>query len=129
MNDMRGQAWRCTRDTFKKMHQLLLVLIGCLIVAAFGLLSRRYPVEKAFWLLVSFPTLIFLVALADESWRGIQQLNHQLLHLAYDSSYALLLLGLILLLRAILKRKLILLVAAGTIIAAIPLAHIFITQP
>jgi len=111
------------------MHHLLLVLVCCLIVVAFGVLSRRYPVEKAYWLLVAFPTLIFLVAMADESWRGIQQVNHQLLHVAYDGSYALLLLGIILLLRAILKRRLIILVAAGTFIAGIPLGHIFITQP
>ena len=96
---------------------------------AFGVLTRRYPVEKAYWLLVSFPTIVFLVGMADESLRGIQQLNHQLLHVAYDSSYTLLLLGIILLLRAVLRRKLIILVAAGTVIAGIPLAHIFITQP
>ena len=61
--------------------------------------------------------------------RGIQQLNHQLLHVAYDSSYVRLLLGLILLLRAVLRRQLILLVAAATVIAGIPLGYIFITQP
>ena len=111
------------------MHHLLLVLVCCLIVVAFGVLSRRYSVEKAYWLLVSFPTLIFLVAMVDESLRGIQQLNHQLLHVAYDGSYALSLIGLILLIRAVLKRKLIIPVTAGTLIAGIPLAHIFITQP
>ena len=100
-----------------------------LIAAAFGPLARRLPVEKAYWSLVAFPTLIFLVALLDEFLRGIQQLNHQLFHVAYGSSYALLLLGLILLLRAVLRRKPIILVAAGTVIAAIPLGHIFITQP
>ena len=111
------------------MHHLLLIVVCCLIVVALGALSRRYPVEKAYWSLVSFPTLILLVALLDEFLRGIQQLNHQLLHVAYDSSYALLLLGLILLLRAVLRRKPIILVAAGTLIAGIPLGHIFITQP
>ena len=109
------------------MHHLLPV---CgLIIITFGVLTRRYSVEKAYWLLVSFPTLIFVVGMADETLRGIQQLNHQLLHVAYDSSYALLLLGLILLLRAVLKRKLIILVAAGTLIAGIPLAHVVITRP
>ncbi len=109
------------------MHHMLPVLV--LIAVAFWLLARRYPVEKAYWSLVSFPTLVFLVATLDEFLRGIQQLNHQLLHVAYDSSYALLLLGLILLLRAVLRRKPIILVAAGTLIAAIPLGHLFITQP
>lgn len=83
------------------MHHLILVC--CLIVITFGVLTRRYSVEKAYWLIVSFPTLILLVGMADESLRGIQQLNHQLLHVAYDSSYALLLLGIILLLRAVLN--------------------------
>ena len=109
------------------MHHLLLV---CgLIVITFGVLTRRYSVEKAYWLLVSFPTLIFIVGTADESLRGIQQLNHQMLHVAYDSSYVLLLLGIILLLRAVLKRKLIIFVATGAVIAGLPLAHIFLTRP
>lgn len=109
------------------MHHLLPVFF--LIVIVFGVLARRYPVEKAYSLLGAFPTLIFLGAMIDESLRGIQQLNHQLLHVAYDSSYVLLLLGLILLLRAVLKRKLIILVAAGSCISAIPLGHILLTQP
>lgn len=41
---------------------------------------------------------------------------------------ALSLLGIILVLRAVLKRKLILLVLAGTCIAGIPLGYIFITH-
>ena len=115
------------QNACKEMHHLLLVC--CLIVITFGVLTRLYSLEKAYWLLVSFPTLFFLVGMADESLRGIQQLNHRLLHVAYDSSYVLLLLGILLLLRAVLRRKLIILVAAGTVIAGIPLAHIFITQP
>ena len=109
------------------MHHMLPVL--ALVAVAFGVLARRYPVERAHWSLVAFPTLVFLVAMLDESLRGIQQLNHQLLHVAYDSSYALFLIGLILLVRAVLRRKLRILVAAGTLIAAIPLGHIFITRP
>jgi hypothetical protein len=105
-----------------------LLIICCLIVITFGVLSRRYPVEVAYWLLASFPTIIFLVGMADEFFRGIRQINHQLLHLAYYSSYALLLLGILLILRAILKRKLIIHVAAGTCVAGIPLGYIFITQ-
>ena len=109
------------------MHHLLPVVL--VIGITFAVLARRYPVEKAYGLLVAFPTLVFLIALAHESLRGIQQLNHQLLHVAYDSSYMLLLLGLILLVRAVLKRKLVILVAAGTCISGIPLGHILITQP
>ena len=108
------------------MHHLLPVCI--LVVITFVLLTRRYSAERSYWLLVSVPTVLLLAALANESLRGIQQVNHQLLHVAYDSSYALLLLGLILLLRAVLKRRLIMLVAAGTCIAGIPLSHIFITH-
>ena len=111
------------------MHHLLLIVVCCLIGVAFALLARRYPVEKAYWSLVSFPALILLVALLDELLRGIQQLNHQLLHVAYDGSYALLFLGLILLLRAVLRRKPVILVAAGILIAGIPMGHIYITQP
>ena len=106
-----------------------LLLTSCLIVIVFGVLTRRYAVEKAYWLLAALPTLIFLVGVTDEYFRGIQQVNHQVLHVAYDSSYALLLIGIILVLRAILKRRLITLVVAGTCIAGIPLGYIFITQP
>ena len=108
------------------MHHLLPVCI--FVVITFFLLTRRYSVEKSYWIFVSAPTVLLLAALADESFRGIQQINHQLLHVAYDSSYALLLLGLILLLRAVLKRRLIIRVAAGTCIAGIPLGHILITH-
>jgi hypothetical protein len=103
MNQTRTSGVRADAKTRKEMHHLLPVVL--LIVVAFGVLARRYPIEKAYWSLVSFPTLIFLMAMLDESLRGIQQLNHQLLHVAYDSSYTLLLLGLILLLRAVLRRK------------------------
>jgi hypothetical protein len=52
-----------------------------------------------------------------------------MLHVAYDSSYALSLLGISLLLRAVIKRNRRMLVLAATLLAAIPLAYIFITQP
>lgn len=100
----------------------------CLVVITFGVLTRRYRVETAYWLLASFPTIIFIVGMADESFRGIQQLNHQLLHVAYDSSYALLLLGIILILRAVIKRKPIILALAPTGIAGIPLGYIWAMQ-
>lgn len=105
-----------------------LLLTCCLIVIAFVVLTRRYPFEKAYRVLAIFPSLIFLVGMADEYFRGIKQLNHQLLHVAYDGSYALLLLGIILVLRAVLKRKLTILVVAATCIAGIPLGHILITH-
>jgi len=110
-----------------RMYHLLLT--SCLIVIAFGVLTRRYSVEATFSSFASFPVLIFLVGITDEYFRGIRQFNHQLLHVAYDSSYALSLLGIILFLRAVLKRKLILLVLTGTCIAGIPLCYIFITHP
>jgi hypothetical protein len=108
------------------MYHLLLTCF--LIVITVSLLTRRYSVEAAYWLLASLPTLIFLIGLTDEYLRGIQQINHQLLHLAYDSSYALLLLGIILVLRAILKRKQIIPVVAGTCVAGIPIGYIFLSM-
>ena len=107
------------------MHHLLLTC--CLIVITFGLLIRWYRVEVVYRLLAPFPTFIFLVGMVDEYFRGIQQFNHQVLHLAYDSSYVLLLVGIIFVLLAILKRKLTILIVAGTCIAGIPLGYIFIT--
>jgi len=104
-----------------------LVLVTCLVALAFGVLVLRHPVEIAYVLLAWFPGATFLIAMAHEFVRGIQQFNHQLLHVAYDSSYALSLLGICLVLRAILKRKRMISVVAATFIAAIPLAHIFIT--
>ena len=96
---------------------------------AFGVLLLRHQLEIAYVLLAWFPGVTFLIAVAHEFVRGIQQFNHQLLHVAYDSSYALSLLGICLILRAILRRKGVISVLAATSIAGIPLAHIFITQP
>lgn len=106
-----------------------LVPIACFVVVAFGVLVLRHRVEVAYTLLAWFPAFIFLIAIAHELVRGIHQFNHQLLHVAYDSSYALSLLGICLILRAVIKRNRRILVLAATVLAAIPLAHIFITQP
>jgi uncharacterized membrane protein YbaN (DUF454 family) len=104
-----------------------LLLVGCLVVFAFGILVLRHRVEIAYVLLAWFPTVTFLIAIAHELARGIQQFNHQLLHVAYDSSYVLVLLGICLFLRAALRRKSIKVVLAAIITAGIPLGYIFIT--
>src|SRR5215208_5340413 len=106
-----------------------LVLITCLVVFAFGVLVLRHPVEVAYTLLAWFPAFTFLIAIAHEFVRGIHQFNHQLLHVAYDSSYALSLLGICLILRAVIKHKPMILVLPATLIAAIPLGDIFTSQP
>ena len=103
-----------------------LLLVTCLVAVAFGVLVLRHPLEVAYVLLAWFPALTFLIAMAHEFVRGIQQFNHQLLHVAYDSSYALSLLGICLVLRAILKRKRRISVLAATAVAGIPLAYIIV---
>ena len=109
------------------MHHL--VPVTCFVVVAFGVLVLRHRVEVAYTLLAWFPAFVFLIAIAHEFVRGIHQFNHQLLHVAYDSSYALSLLGICLILRAVIKRNRRILVLAATVLAAIPLGHIFITRP
>lgn len=106
-----------------------LLLVSCLVVFALGILVLRHPVEIAYVLLAWFPTVTFLIAIAHEFVKGIQQFNHQLLHVAYDSSYALSLFGICLILRAVFKRKRMILVVAATFIAGIPLVYIFTTRP
>jgi len=106
-----------------------LVPVTCLVLLGFGFLVLRYRVEVAYILLAWFPALTFIIAIAHESVRGIQQFNHQLLHVAYDSSYALSLLGICLILRAVIKRKRLIHVLPATLIAAVPLGYIFTTQP
>ena len=108
------------------MHHL--IPVTCLVVFAFGVLVLRHPVEIAYALLAWFPAFTFLIAFIHEFVRGIHQFNHQLFHIAYDSSYALSLLGLCLVLRAVIKRKRLILMLAATLIAAIPLSYIFTTQ-
>ena len=76
-----------------------LLVVSFLILSAFVILLLRHPVEIAFVLLAWFPTVTFLIAIVHEFVRGIQQFNHQLLHVAYNSSYALLLLGICIVLR------------------------------
>ena len=109
------------------MHHLLPVT--CFVVFAFGVLVLRHRVEVAYTLIAWFPAFVFLIAIAHEFARGIHQFNHQMLHVAYDSSYALSLLGIGLILRAVIKRNRRILVLAATLLAAIPLGYIFITQP
>ena len=106
-----------------------LVPVTCLVLLAVGVLVLRYPVERAYVLVAGFPVCVFLIAIAHEFVRGIQQLNHQLFHVAYDSSYVLSLLGICLILRALIKRKRKILVLIATLIAAIPLSYIFTTEP
>lgn len=106
-----------------------LVPSTCLVLLAFAVLVRQYCVQRAFILLAGFPTLTFIVAITHEFVRGMRQFNHQLLHVAYDSSYALLLVGLCLILRAVIKRKRMIHVLVATLVAAIPLGYIFTTQP
>jgi hypothetical protein len=106
-----------------------LLLISCFLVFAFTILALRHAVEIAYVLLAWFPAVTFLIAIAHEWASGIQQFNHQLLHVAYDSSYALSLLGICLVLRGVIRRKRTNIIVAATLIAGIPLAHILITQP
>lgn len=106
-----------------------LLVVCCLVVFMFYILVRRHAAETAYLLLAWFPAVLFLIAIAHEFVRDIQQSNHQLLHVAYDSSYALLLLGICIILRGVIKRKRIKLVFAATLVAGIPLGYIFITQP
>jgi uncharacterized membrane protein YbaN (DUF454 family) len=106
-----------------------LVPVTCLVLLAFGVLVLRYPVEVAFVPVAGFPVSTFLIAIAHEFARGIQQFNHQLLHVAYDSSYVLSLLGICLIMRAVIKRKRKIHVLAATLVAAIPLGYILTTQP
>ena len=106
-----------------------LVPVTCLVSLAFGVLVLRHRVEMAYMLLAGFPAVTFLIAIAHEFVRGIQQFNHQLLHVAYDSSYALSLLGICLILRAVIRRQRMIHVLIATLLAAIPLGYIFTTQP
>ena len=106
-----------------------LVPVTCLVLLAFGVLVVRYRVEVAYILLAGVPAITFIIAIAHEFVSGIQRFNHQLLHVAYDSSYVLSLLGICLILRAVVKRKRLIHVLAATLIAAIPLGYIFTTQP
>lgn len=106
-----------------------LIPVTSLIALAFGVLILRHRAEVAYSLLAGFPIVTFLIAIVHEFARGIHPFNHQMLHVAYDSSYALSLLGICLILRAVIKRKRMILVFSATLIAAIPLSYIFITQP
>lgn len=105
-----------------------LLLVSCVVFVAFGVLVLRHAAEIAYVLLAWFPTLIFLIAIGHEFVRGIQQFNHQLLHVAYDSSYALLVLGICIILRGVIKRKRIQFVLAATLVAGIPIGYIFVTH-
>jgi hypothetical protein len=98
-------------------------------VLSFWLLVRRMPLENAFYLVSWFPVAVFLVGFVDEFIRGIRQVNHQLLHVAYDASYLLTLLGIVLILRTVILKRVGLLIIATTFLAGLPLGHILLTKP
>ncbi|HKE59365.1 MAG TPA: hypothetical protein VKB46_21800 [Pyrinomonadaceae bacterium] len=106
------------------MHHLVPAAI--LLTVAFFLLASRFPATKAYPSVSWVPVTLLLAANAAEHWYGIGWFSHVMFHLAYDTSYMATLLGIVLVLTLVLKRKSYLPVLIAILIAAIPLTYLIL---
>jgi len=102
------------------MHHLLLSALLILTLFVFGV--RKYE------FLSVMPLGLFLLAFAVESGAGFGQTSHALFHFAYDTSYILTVLGLLFLVRSILKKRRIAVVCSAVCLAAVPLAQLLLSS-
>lgn len=105
------------------MHHLIPIV--CLIILTFCLLAKRYSFEIGYLSLCGLPIAAFGLARVI----GFRQFEHRLLHIAYDSSYILVMIGLALILQAVIRKRRVLFLLIATCFAGIPLTHILIMQP
>ena len=95
-----------------------------LITILLGYLTMRYSVEVGHIILSLFPSVTYLIGFVHESIVGSAQFNHRVLHIAYDSSYILLLIGLIILLRSMVRGNFCIYIPLTTLLAAFPLTQL-----
>src|SRR5262245_39521727 len=105
-----------------RMHHLIPVF--CLLALTFGLLARRYSLEIGYLSLSCLPPAFFLITPFLNTRTNFDQITHRVLHIAYDSSYILVLFGLLLVLQATFRKQRKRFFLITTFLAGLPLAHI-----
>lgn len=104
------------------MHHLVPTLFLLMFVLVY--LALRYSVDAAFILTSPFPSAAYLIGCVHEIIVGSGPFNHRVLHIAYDSSYILVLFGLIILLRSIVRGNFTMYFVFATALASFPLARL-----
>ena len=108
------------------MHHLLASFL--LVAIPFALLAKCYTAEKGYYLCSWVPAGLFLLAFINDTLSGFGRIEHVLFHLAYDTSYLLTLLGLLLILRGVIKKRRVWFVVLATLVASVPIIQILIAQ-
>ena len=106
-----------------------LVPAAIFLAIAFFLLVRRFQITSAYFTLSWIPLVLMVVAVGDEHLYGFGWFTHVMFHLAYDTSYFLTLLGIVLVLNFILRRKSIAPVLLPIVISVTPLAYLILFNP
>ena len=101
-----------------------LVPTAALLAITFLLLAKRLLVNKAYCSVSCVPIVFFLGANAIEQWYGFGWLTHVMFHLAYDTSYLLTLLGIVLVLISILHRDSVRPVLLAIFISTVPVMYL-----
>ncbi len=104
------------------MHHFIPTLF--LMIFALVYLAFRYSIDAAFIFTSPFPSAAYLIAYLHEIMVGLGPFNERVLHIAYDSSYILVLVGLLIALRALLTGGNFIYIAIATGLAAFPLSFL-----
>jgi hypothetical protein len=106
------------------MHHLIPTII--LVPLIFAWFAKMIGICRAYWALAGMPALLLLLALVAERWLGYGLVPHALFHFSYDTSYVLTLIGLLLCLYFIFKRRRPMELMLALILAVIPLLYLLL---
>jgi hypothetical protein len=108
------------------MYHLFLSLI--IIAAILFVLAWFHGLERGYLLSSWIPLMLWLISVAYEYFIGFTMLAHVGFHLAYDMSYFLVLAGIVLVLRAVIRKQPIRIALIATCVSSLPLAEIMTSQ-
>jgi hypothetical protein len=101
------------------MHHIFLSLI--ILSLLFIPLARFYSADRAHTLLCWIPIVLAASAWSYEEFIGFGMIPHVVWHLSFDMSYILAMAGIVIILRAfVLKRRIVILIL-GTCLASLPI--------
>jgi hypothetical protein len=106
------------------MHHLIPTII--LVPLIFAGMAKRIGICRAYWALAGAPTILLLLALVFERWLGYGLVPHALFHFAYDTSYVLTLIGLLLCLYLVFKGRRPIGLMLALLLTVIPLLYLLL---
>lgn len=99
-----------------------------MISAILSVLAGFYGLERGYLLSSCIPLMLWLIAVAYQYFIGFTMSAHVVFHLAYDMSYILVLAGIVLVLRAVIRKQPIRIALIATCVSGVPLAEIMTSQ-